>query len=98
MLGNLANEDFYVNDQDENVEFISEGQFSLAGNRTALAIRSTTMLSMRERSQYRFQLRDRNSGGGRVLIRRLPVASAANISKEVIEGEMAFVSEIFINR
>ena len=98
LLGDMANEDFYVTDQDDNVEFEVEGESWLGNNRTALAIRSKTLLMMQERSQYRFQLRDKNSGGGRVLIRRLPVASAASVSQEIIEGEMAFVSEIFINR
>jgi hypothetical protein len=98
LLGELAKEDFYVNDQDEAIEFVAVGESSLADNRTALAFISKTLLPLREKSQYRFQLRDKNSGGGRILIRRLPVASASHISKEVIDGEVSLVSEMFINR
>jgi hypothetical protein len=98
LLGDLARESYYVNDREEQVEFVAEGQVSLAGERFALAFRSKTLLPLGERSNYHFQLRDRNSGGGRVLIRRLPVASPGQAIRESIDGENTLVSEMFINR
>jgi hypothetical protein len=98
LLGDLAREGCYVNDREEQVEFVPEGQVSLAGERVALAFRSKTLLPLGERSNYHFQLRDRNSGGGRVLIRRLPVASPGQTIRETIDGENTPVSEMFINR
>lgn len=98
LLGDLAREGYYINDREEQVEFVPEGQVSLAGERVALAFRSKTLLPLGERSNYHFQLRDRNSGGGRVLIRRLPVASPGQTIRETIDGENTLVSEMFINR
>jgi len=98
LMGGLAKEDVYVNDRDEHIEFVPEGEASLADNRVAVTFRSKTPLRIQERSKYHFQVRDSHSGGGRVLIRRLPVASAGQISREMIDGEPAFVSEMFINR
>lgn len=98
LLGDLAKADFYVNDREEQIEFVPEGETFLADNRLALSFRSKTLLPFRERSNYHFQLRDKNSGGGRVLIRRLPVASPGQISRETIDGAKTLVSEMFINR
>ena len=94
----MANDAFDVNDRDEKIEFVAEGESSLADNRVALTFRSKTLLPFRERSSYRFQLRDKNPGGGRVIIRQLPVASPSQLSREIIDGEQALVSEMYINR
>ncbi len=97
LLGDMARENLHIADLDSETEFASAGVESLSDNRTALTFRSKTTLPLQERSTYRFQLRDGNSGGGKVLIRRLPVAPASQIYQEVIDGQEAFVSEMFIN-
>jgi hypothetical protein len=68
LLGDIAGEDSYVADLNNETEFEFAGVESLADNRAALTFRSKTTLPFRERSDCRFQLRDRNSGGGKVLI------------------------------
>ncbi len=70
---------------------------TLSDKRPALTFRSKTYIPLRERPDCRFQLRERNSGAGKVLIRRLPVATASQIGKEVIDGVETAVSEMFIN-
>jgi hypothetical protein len=97
LLGDIARQDSYIADLNKETEFDFAGRESLSDNRVALTFRSQTPIPLQEKSDCRFQLRERNSGGGKVLINRLPVASANQISKEVIEGEEAFVSEVFVN-
>lgn len=97
LVGELAREDLYVADLDNTTEFESSGTEVLADERTAVTFKSKTSLPMRERSEYRFQLRERDSGNGKVLIRRLPVASAAHIGVERTEGQSTLVSEMYIN-
>ena len=97
LLGDLAIEDLYIAGLDNGIEFESGGLERLVDNRPALTFRSKTTIQMRHRQDIRFQLREQNSGGGKVLIRRLPVASANQIGRAIIDGEAAPVSEMFIN-
>lgn len=97
LMGEMAREDLFIADLDNETEFEFTGEETVGESRTALAFKSTTTVPIRERSDRRFQLRDKGSGNGRVVIRRLPVASASQISKEMIDGEEALVSEMLIN-
>jgi hypothetical protein len=86
-----------ITDVRNQTEFEFTGKASLPGERTALTYRSKTPIPLREQHDVRFQLRDRNVSGGKVLIRRLPVASANQFGKELIDGRETIVSEIYIN-
>ena len=97
LLGEFARNDVYVADLDNSTEFEPSVSEVLADHRTAWTIRSKTPLPMREQSEYRFQLREHASGNGKVLIRRLPVASAANIGVEQSGSQSFLVSEMYIN-
>ena len=69
----------------------------MADRQTAWTIRSKTPLTMQERSEYRFQLREEASGNGKVLIRRLPVASAEHIGVDQSGNRATLVSEMYVN-
>ncbi|MCH7736964.1 MAG: hypothetical protein IH872_06120 [Chloroflexi bacterium] len=97
LLGELAREDIYIADLDNSTEFESSVAEVLADERTAITIKSKTMLRLQERSDYRFQLREEDSGNGKVLIRRLPVATAAHIGAERTGDQSTLVSEMYIN-
>lgn len=97
LMGEFARDGLYVADLDNSTEFESSGTQVLADERTAFTFVSKTSLPMRERSEYRFQLRERGSGNEKVLIRRLPVASAAQIGVERTDSRSALVSEMYIN-
>ena len=97
LVGDLAREDIYVADLDNSTKFVLGGNEVLADERTAITFESTTALPLRERSEYRFQLRERGSGDGKVLIRRLPTASAAQLGEEQTEGQDTLVSEMYVN-
>jgi len=96
VLGKFKNEPG-ITDVRNQTEFEFTGKASLPGERTALTYRSKTPIPLREQHDVRFQLRDRNVSGGKVLIRRLPVASAKQFGKELIDGRETIVSEIYIN-
>jgi hypothetical protein len=97
MLGLMAQKHSYIADLNDAIRFEFSGEESLSGNRTALTFRSKTPIPMRDTFSYRFQLKESGPRGEKVLIRRLPMASASQINREMIEGEEAVVSEIYIN-
>lgn len=102
-LGALARDGASVTDSDRETEFEPHGETRLPGDRRALAFRSTTPIPLRERSDRRFQLRldgssgSSSNGNGRVLVKRLPVASPEGLRRETIDGSPALVSDIFVN-
>jgi hypothetical protein len=97
LLGNITRDKSFIVDLDSRTEFEDTGQASLPGNRNALTFRSKNKIPLRENSGYRFQLKSKDPNGGKIIIRRLPVASADQFCRELIEGEGAIVSEIYIN-
>ena len=97
LLGSVIERKSYIADQDNEMEFEDTGRDLLPDNREALTFRSKKRIPLRERSEYRFQLKEIGPNGGKVIIRRLPVASAGQYIKEIVDGKEAIVSEIFIN-
>jgi len=63
-----------------------------------LAIRSSAPIALAQRSERRFQLRSRQRGGDKVLVKRLPVAAAQFLAREQIGGASRLVSEIHVHR
>jgi len=97
LLGAIAKRNAYITDMNNETEFESAGETALSDNRTALTFRSKYPMPLRDLSDYRFQLKERGSGGGKVLIPRLPVASAGQLYRETIDGTDVIVSEVYIN-
>jgi len=61
-------------------------------------VRSTMPLALQERPGHRFQLRRGLGSDTRVLMARLPQASPAALRREVVDGALCDVSEVFVNR
>ena len=99
VIGEIEREDLYITDLNREIEFEEPRETSLPGSRSALIFKSKTSIPLLEKSHFHFQLKERNSGNGRVLIRRLPVASATHIYKEAMKegGDEVAISEIYIN-
>ena len=97
LLGNMERGKLYVTDLNKENEFVSAGRESLPDSRTALIMRSTSPIPLREKFDCRFQLRQEGKAGEKVIIKRLPFASARQLSREIINNKDAEVSEIFIN-
>lgn len=96
LLGNFKKE-IGISDLSNQAEFEFTGKESLPGERTALTFRSRDPIPLREQYDLRIQLKDKSVSGGKVLIRRMPVASANQFGKEVIDGRETIVSEIYFN-
>ncbi len=97
LLGNMNRTNPYIVDLDSQVEFEFCGDVMLQGNKPAKIFRSKQLIPVLERSNYRFQLREPGPGTGKVLIKRLPVASEGRLGMEVINGKNEVVLESFVN-
>lgn len=97
LLGDIAKQNLSVADVDGKTEFEPAGNASLPDARAAITFRSTTPIPLRETFDRRFQLRENGTGNGKVLIKRLPVASAFQINTETVEQQTTIVSDIYIN-
>lgn len=96
LLGALNRENLFIVDLDERVEFVGlEDEFRVA-DRPARVFRSTTVLPVLEKSSLRLQLRERGNGSGKVLVKRLPVASN-NFGRQEVDGVERLVSNLFVN-
>lgn len=97
LLGNMNKSNLFIVDLDNRVEFEFCGEVVLPGSRPAKVFRSKELIPVMEKSSYRFQLREPGPGAGKVLIKRLPVASESRLGMEVINGRNEVVSESYIN-
>lgn len=87
-----------VVDLASGVEFDEPAPDRLDNGAPLLAIRSRAPIALAQRSERRFQLRSRQRGGDKVLVKRLPVAAAQFLAREQIGGESRLVSEIHVHR
>ena len=97
LSGRLKETSTYIHDLNNETEFEDTGQVAMPNHQSAQTFRSLQKLFLGQKSGYRFQLKERTSNGRRVLIKRLPVASAGQFIRETVKGQEAIVSEIFIN-
>lgn len=97
LLGNMNRSNPFIVDLDNQVEFEYCGEVLLYENKPAKVFRSKELIPFLEKSNYRFQLREPGPGAGKVLIKRLPVASGSRLGMEMIDGRSVVVSESFVN-
>lgn len=97
LLGNMNRSNAFIVDLDNRVEFEFCGEVMLPGDRPAKVFRSKALIPVLEKSTCRFQLREPGPGSGKVLVKRLPVASESRLGMEVIDGKSEIVAESFIN-
>ncbi|HXU93851.1 MAG TPA: hypothetical protein VFP33_09370 [Gallionella sp.] len=97
LLGNMNRNASFIVDLDSRVEFEFCGDVMLPGNRPAKVFRSKELIPVLEKSTCRFQLREQGPGTGKVLVKRLPVASESRLGMEMIDGKSEIVAESFIN-
>lgn len=97
LLGDWPQDPLQVVDLGRGIAFGEPAREELADGALALAIRSGSPIALRERSPQRFQLRARG-GAQKVLVKRLPVAGASQLSRETIAGVSTLISEIHVYR
>jgi len=97
LLGNMNKSEPFIIDLDNRVEFEYCGEVILPDNKPSKVFRSKALIPLLEKSNCRFQLREPGSGSGKVLIKRLPVASQSRLGMEVIDGKSEIVLESFVN-
>ena len=100
-MGELAealDDGLRVVDLDQSLQFGAATGERLPDGRSVLAVRSVAPIALQERSPQRFQLRSGGNGTDKVLIKRLPVASPRQLSRETLGGVPTLVSEIYVYR
>lgn len=97
LVGDMNMSRPFIIDLDHRVEFEFCGEAMLLGNKPSKVFRSKTLIPLLEKSNYRFQLREPGPGAGKVLIKRLPVASEGRLGMDVINGKKEIVLESFIS-
>ena len=98
LIGDWREPEMQIVDPDGRAAFSNAHEATLPDGRPAFAIRSAVPLAILRRSPFRFQLRARTAGGERLLVKRLPVAGAAQLTREPDAPGGALVSEIYVHR
>jgi hypothetical protein len=97
IVGDWAKDQVSVVDLTDKVKFNAHQPRYFANGRAAQTLRSAAAITMQEHSSQRFQLRVQDHGTERVIVKRLPVASADQFSIEEHQGAPTWVSEIYVN-
>jgi len=97
LMGVFAREGLFLSDVDGLAEFVSMGKEQLADHREAIVFRSAQKLALKASFDYRFQLKEKDSNGDKVIIKRLPMAEVTRFGRDVIDGSSEVVSEIYVN-
>lgn len=98
LVGDWSPDRPFIVDLDGHDAFEPARAEVVAGGGPALAIRSHAPIPLQERSARRFQLRGRTDEVERVLVRRLPAASATQLGPDADGGTAVPVSEIYVQR
>jgi hypothetical protein len=67
-------------------------------DRPIVSVQSVQPIALKDRPAGRFQLRQGRDDGERVLIKRLPLASASRFGSETSGSTTNLISEIYVNR
>lgn len=90
-------DEFSIIDSSNKIDFDACGPRRLANGRMAKTFRSKTAIPLQERSSQRFQLQQQEQNQERVIVKRLPVASAGQLSMEEQAGAPRWISEIYVH-
>lgn len=97
LCGSAFAQPVQIQDMAQHSRFVPQGATRLANGRLAQVFDSTEPLMLQQFSPYRFQLVSTAHGSGKILIKRLPVATAGQFDKAVVNGVESNVSEIYLN-
>lgn len=98
LLGTMRRDNLYIVDPNNKTGFETPRNVELPGNRSALCFTSTSPIPLTEVPSPRFQLKEKNLGKGKVIIKWLPGASADRIHRDRDQtNSKILISEIFIN-
>ena len=96
LVGAWEREGLYLADADGALEFAALVPERLSDGREVMAARSTVAIALAERPRQHIQLRRRGKDSDRVIVKRLPVATANAWGP--LPGGGGPVAEIYVNR
>ena len=97
-IGDWERDGLYVADPDETVEFSELAPERLPNGREVLSALSAIPIALAERAGQRFQLRRRTGSGDKLVVKRLPVASASRWGTQPLQSGRSLITEIYVNR
>lgn len=97
LVGCLARENLFLVDVDGKADFICSGKTLLDDQRETIVFHTADRLSLKANLNYRFQLKEKDNGSEKVIIKRLPMADVTHFGRALIDGRDEVVSEIYIN-
>ena len=89
-------DDFHIIDLDGDIKFNCAGEKIIFEKIKSVVFYSSKPILLVNRPMRRFQLRQKDEYGGKILINRLKNASAENMSIEVIDNRKEYISEIYV--
>jgi hypothetical protein len=95
LLGALRERPLFIRDLDDAVAFQEQARVDLPA---AAVFLSQAPIALRDVPSQRFELRERDSFGDKVVIKRMPNARVGRRQRELVDGHAVLVSEIFINQ
>lgn len=97
LVGNWHDRKLAIADQRGEVTFTTPSPEHMPDGRYALVARSMSTITLQERPDQRFQLRDITDSPERILIPRLPGAKPQSLWREMQGSTSTVVSEIFVH-
>ena len=97
LVGDANQPNAHIKDVDGKVDFEDLGEEMLSNGSLARIFISKQALPLQARAKQKFQLLVKKNGRTKVYVRRLAVASAKRINKQILNSSELFVSEIYIN-
>ena len=95
----MVQKDCYVADANQQIEFETAREVPLSDQSVASTFRSKQSIPLSEHYTYRFQLKEKNSKGGKdtIVINQLPVASMQQVGTVAPGSQVELAAEIYIN-
>ncbi len=99
LVGDSFNGALHIRDLSQHSAelFARQQDVMLANGRKAQVFDSVQPLSLAEQSPYRFALISQDGGSEKILIKRLPVATAGQSGNAVVNGVSRHLAEIYLN-
>ncbi|MDF2177196.1 hypothetical protein P2G88_02920 [Aliiglaciecola sp. CAU 1673] len=97
LIGRTFEKVLEIRDLDDKVSFEQAADTVLPNGQMAKTFYSKAPLPLLQHSPFKFTLFSEGEGGEKILIKRLPIASAGQYERKVVNGVSSIMSEIYIH-
>ena len=97
LSGDSFSQSVHIRDLTQQSQFVQQADVTLNNGRSAKVFDSTEPLVLAQQSPYRFALISQAGSNEKILIKRLPVATAGRWGNAVVNEVKSSVAEIYLN-